>query len=103
MDPIRTLLDKADQALHTLEKFRTRWNQVSTSLSLLEFEDSATPFDAALEMHRGADGIWRVTTTLKPGTWQYKFVVDGNWPAEAVAVMERAGIEPDAKVPEYLV
>ncbi|MFO0826852.1 MAG: alpha amylase N-terminal ig-like domain-containing protein [Phycisphaerales bacterium] len=32
----------------------------------------------ALEMRRGADGVWRATTTLKPGAWQYKFVVDGN-------------------------
>lgn len=28
-------------------------------------------------------------------------VTDGNWPSEAVAVMEQAGIEPDAKVPDY--
>lgn len=28
-------------------------------------------------------------------------VTDDNWPSEAVAVMERAGIQPDAKVPEY--
>lgn len=52
MDPIRTLLDKADQALHTLEKFRTRWNQVSTSLSLLEFQSSATMHDVLRVLQR---------------------------------------------------
>ncbi len=32
----------------------------------------------ALAMSKGADGIWRATTTLKPGAWQYKFVIDGD-------------------------
>jgi diadenylate cyclase len=52
MDPIRTILDKADQALHTLEKFRTRWNQVSTSLSLVEFQDSATMHEVLRVLQR---------------------------------------------------
>ena len=52
MDPIRTILDKADQALHTLEKFRTRWSQVSTSLSLLEFQSSATMHDVLRVLQR---------------------------------------------------
>ena len=52
MDPIRTILDKADQALHTLEKFRTRWNQVATSLSLLEFQDSASMHDVLRVLQR---------------------------------------------------
>ena len=52
MDPIRTILDKADQALHTLEKFRTRWRQVSTSLSLLEFQKAATMHDVLLVLQR---------------------------------------------------
>jgi diadenylate cyclase len=52
MDPIRTILDKADQALHTLEKFRTRWNQVSSSLSLLEFQDSVTMHDVLRVLQR---------------------------------------------------
>ncbi len=52
MDPIRTILDKADQALHTLEKFRTRWNQVSASLSLLEFQDSVTMHDVLRVLQR---------------------------------------------------
>ena len=25
------------------------------------------------------DGIWSITVKLPPGTYQYKFVVDGNW------------------------
>jgi diadenylate cyclase len=52
MDPIRTILDKADQALQTLEKFRTRWNQVSSSLSLLEFQNSVTLHDVLRVLQR---------------------------------------------------
>jgi hypothetical protein len=25
------------------------------------------------------DGIWSITVKLPPGTYQYKFVIDGNW------------------------
>jgi 1,4-alpha-glucan branching enzyme len=30
-------------------------------------------------MAKGDDGIWRTTLTLIPGTYEYKFVVDGEW------------------------
>lgn len=30
-------------------------------------------------MEKGDDGIWRVTIELSPGTYEYKFVVDGTW------------------------
>ena len=52
MDPIRVILDKADQALQTLEKFKARLNQVSTSLSALEFEDAVTLFDVLSVLQR---------------------------------------------------
>jgi diadenylate cyclase len=52
MDPIRVILDKADQALQTLEKFKARLNQVSTSLSALEFEDAVTLHDVLSVIQR---------------------------------------------------
>jgi 1,4-alpha-glucan branching enzyme len=30
-------------------------------------------------MHRDASGVWSAVVPLKPGKYQYKFVVDGNW------------------------
>lgn len=30
-------------------------------------------------MSRDADGVWRLSVTLAPGQWIYKFVVDGKW------------------------
>ncbi|RKZ27020.1 glycoside hydrolase family 13, partial [bacterium] len=34
---------------------------------------------SANEMKKGDDGIFRIVIKLKPGEYQYKFVVDGNW------------------------
>lgn len=33
----------------------------------------------AQPMQRGADGTWSVSVSLRPGTYHYKFVVDGDW------------------------
>ena len=52
MDPIRAILDKANQALQTLERFKARLNQVSTSLSALEFEDAVTLYDVLAVLQR---------------------------------------------------
>ncbi|HAN30796.1 MAG TPA: hypothetical protein DCQ06_04295 [Myxococcales bacterium] len=38
--------------------------------------DSAT---AAVLSDDDGDGVWQVTQQLTPGSWQYKFIVDGNW------------------------
>lgn len=32
-----------------------------------------------ISMIRGADGLWRTRIKLSPGTYQYKFIVDGEW------------------------
>ena len=52
MDPIRVILSKADQALQTLERFKSRLNQVATSLSALEFQDAVTLFDVTSVLQR---------------------------------------------------
>jgi cyclomaltodextrinase / maltogenic alpha-amylase / neopullulanase len=37
----------------------------------------------ALPMARGADGVWTAATVIAPGTWEYKFVLDGrDWLAD---------------------
>ncbi|MBI5683751.1 MAG: glycogen-binding domain-containing protein [Verrucomicrobia bacterium] len=28
---------------------------------------------------RKTEGVWKITLELKPGTYQYKFLVDGEW------------------------
>ena len=33
-------------------------------------------------MKHGEDGVWTKTLRLKPGSYQYKFIVDGEWWAD---------------------
>jgi len=47
--------------------------RVSVSGEFNDWSPDATP------MKRGAGGQWETTLALKPGRYQYKFVVDGNW------------------------
>jgi len=32
-----------------------------------------------INLHKGADGIWRTTVILGSGTHHYRFLVDGEW------------------------
>jgi diadenylate cyclase len=52
MEEIRLILSKANQALQALEKYKSRLNQVSTSLSALEFEDAVTLYDVLVVVQR---------------------------------------------------
>jgi diadenylate cyclase len=52
MDPIRSILSKADQALLTLERFKNRLNQVAAALSRLEFQDAVTLLDVTSLLQR---------------------------------------------------
>ena len=47
--------------------------RVSVSGEFNGWSPDATP------MKRRSDGQWETTLALKPGRYQYKFVVDGNW------------------------
>jgi 1,4-alpha-glucan branching enzyme len=32
-----------------------------------------------IPLHKQRDGVWRATTLLPTGTYQYRFLVDGEW------------------------
>lgn len=32
-----------------------------------------------INLQRGADGVWRTTVHLEPGTHHYRFLVNGEW------------------------
>ena len=49
---IRVLLAKADQALQTLEKYRTRLDQVADNLTALEFEDAVSLHEVVSVLQR---------------------------------------------------
>jgi diadenylate cyclase len=52
LEDIPVVLAKANQALATLDKYRTRLDQVSTRLTALEFEGGATLHDALTVLQR---------------------------------------------------
>jgi len=45
IEDIPVMLAKANQALQTLEKYKSRWDQVAANLSALEFEDLVVLMD----------------------------------------------------------
>ncbi len=52
LDPIPRLLDGANQALRTLERYRSRLDEVSSNLSALEIEDLVTVRDVVQVLQR---------------------------------------------------
>ncbi|HHW15061.1 MAG TPA: DNA integrity scanning protein DisA [Firmicutes bacterium] len=52
LQDIGVILAKANQALQTLEKYKSVLEQVLTNLTALEFEDLATAFDVATALQR---------------------------------------------------
>lgn len=39
-------------------------------------------------MKKGRIGVWEKTLMLSPGTYEYKYIVDGNW-QEGVSISEK--------------
>lgn len=35
--------------------------------------------DKPISLRRQPDGVWRTAVALKPGTYHYRFLVDGQW------------------------
>jgi diadenylate cyclase len=52
LQPIPRLLDRANQALRTLERYKTRLDEVTASLSALEVEDLVTIRDVVVLLQR---------------------------------------------------
>lgn len=53
------------------------------------------------EAEKGAKGFWKAKVALKPGRYEYKFVVDGAWvndPACTVCVVNSFGSKNCVKV-----
>lgn len=51
-----------------------------------------------LPLQKQPDGVWTVTTSLAPGTYHYRFFVDGEWrddPACKVRVKNPFGTQND--------
>jgi cyclomaltodextrinase len=44
-------------------------------------------WNASQDAMKDVDGVFEVTLSLKPGSYEYKFVVDGNWLADPYAAL----------------
>jgi diadenylate cyclase len=64
LDDIPVVLAKANQALATLDKYRTRLDQVSTRLTALEFEGGATLHDVLTVLQR-AELVTRMAVEIE--------------------------------------
>ncbi len=62
--PVRVLISKANQALQTLEKYKSRLDQVSATLSALEFEDLVSLQDVVSVLQR-AEMMQRIADEIR--------------------------------------
>lgn len=53
LEPIPSILSRCNQALQTLERYKARLDQVSSSLTALEIEDMVTLRDVVIVLQRG--------------------------------------------------
>ena len=44
----------------------------------------------AAPMHKGPDGIWRLSVPLVPGRYEYRFFADGEWHNDPAAQQKAA-------------
>ncbi len=65
MDSIPTLLNKAQQAIQTLEKYTTVLRQTMHELSVREFQDIVTIFDVCRTIQR-MEMVARIATEIEP-------------------------------------
>ena len=43
--------------------------------------------ERAISLRRGRNGVWSATVSLEPGTYHYRFIVDGEWQDEPESTM----------------
>jgi diadenylate cyclase len=64
LEPVARVLTRADQALQILERYKTRLDAVSNSLSALEIEDLVTVRDVAVALQR-AEMVRRIAEEIE--------------------------------------
>jgi 1,4-alpha-glucan branching enzyme len=69
-----------------------------TAHSVLLAGDFTRWLSQPIRLHKEHDGVWKTTTSLAPGTYHYRFVVDGEWqddPTCRVRVQNPFGTQND--------
>jgi diadenylate cyclase len=88
---VEVVLAKVDQALQTLQRYRSRFDEVSDHLTALEFEDVVTLADAATVIRR-AEMVLRVANDVQ--RYVVELGTDGRL-ARMQAVELTSGVEED--------
>ena len=68
---------KPTTAPETVKVSFTFFDPVATRVTLAGEFNAWSPETHALK--RQGEGLWQATVSLKPGKYQYKFIVDGSW------------------------
>jgi 1,4-alpha-glucan branching enzyme len=50
-----------------------------TALSVQLAGDFTNWRQTPISLSKGSDGVWRASVDLPPGTYHYRFLVDGQW------------------------
>src|SRR5229473_1667652 len=100
LEEIPVVLAKANQALATLEKFRTRLDQVSTRLTALEFEGGTTLHDVLTVLQR-AELVTRMAVEIE------RFIVELGTEGRLIEMqldetMVGVAVDKSALVHDYL-
>ncbi len=70
LEPIPRLLNRANQALQTLERYKNRLDAVSGALSALEVEDLVTVRDVVTVLQR-AEMVRRIAEEIEGTSWSW--------------------------------
>ncbi len=60
------------------------------AMSVLLVGDFTRWQEEAIEMEKQKGGEWKISVTLAPGTYQYRFIVDGEWRDDPACALRRA-------------
>ena len=71
--PVRTPVDTE------FSLFAPTAESVSVAGSFNNWDPTSTP------LHREERGVWSLAMSMKPGSYEYRFVVDGNWQEDPMA------------------
>jgi 1,4-alpha-glucan branching enzyme len=53
--------------------------RAAAAMSVMLVGDFSHWQERPISMRKSQDGIWRTTVSLAPGTYHYRFLVDGEW------------------------
>jgi len=97
--PINTIIGGGSMVKKEEKKVRFEFKAPAASRVLLVGDFNAWN-NAGLALKKSKDGIWSIDLGLKPGKYQYKYIVDGQWktdPSNRMSARNPFGSENSVK------